>query len=325
MEGRGDSERRNGDQARFRELFGVPDLKAARKHLDCVVTPLEREVILTLGRGPFTAEEADRIGGPGFTAKAYRRGVLSLEGSGPRYRAAGFYTRLEIFAVAEPGIYRGLEREDQREIDEWYFGAYYQGLEIRSDAPPTADAVLTLAETLDFIEGETRQAYLVNCDCRSLAAGAVPREAVCGKPLEVCISFRDGPNSNAHRGVSRPVTKAEAKQAVLRADKSGLMHTANENTICNCCADCCYLSRARKRRNRELGAEAGGVVSWPRQTKRVTVNTARCSRCALCVKRCPFGLFSLEGGTVSVRAECCVGCGLCVNTCPGGALELRKI
>jgi Pyruvate/2-oxoacid:ferredoxin oxidoreductase delta subunit len=320
-----DSKRRRESRTRFCELFGVPELNAARKHIDRIVTPPEQEVLLALGQGSFTAEEADRIGGAGFTVKAYRRGVLSLEGSGPYYRAAGFYTRLEIFAVSEPELYRNLDVEDQREIDEWYFDTYYKSLEIKAGAPPTADAVLTLAEAVTFIENETRQAYLVNCDCRSLAAGAVPHESVCGKPLEVCISFRNGPNSNAHRGISRPVTKAGAKQAVLRADKSGLMHTANKNTICNCCADCCYLSRARKRRNGELGTDAGRIVPWPRQTKRVAVNASRCSRCTLCTKRCPFGLFSLEGGTVSVRTEFCVGCGLCVNTCPGGALELREL
>jgi Pyruvate/2-oxoacid:ferredoxin oxidoreductase delta subunit len=320
-----DSKRPRGSQARFCELFGVPCIGAARKHIDLIVTPLEQEVLLALGHESFTAEDADRIGGAGFTAKAYRRGVVSLEGTGPRYRAADFYTRLEIFAVAEPELYRSLDTEDQRKIDEWYFDAYYKGLEIRPDALPTADAVLTLAETLAFIEGEKRQAYLVNCDCRSLAAGAVPHESVCGKPLEVCISFRDGPNSNAHRGISRAVTKAEAKQAAIYADKAGLIHTANQNTVCNCCADCCYLSRARRRRNGELGTEAGGAVIWPRQTKRVAVAASLCSRCGLCTKRCPFGLFSLEGGTVSARAELCVGCGLCANTCPSGALELREL
>jgi Pyruvate/2-oxoacid:ferredoxin oxidoreductase delta subunit len=311
---------REVSRRRFCELFGVPDIPAALETIDVVVTPPEQDAALVLGAGLFTAGDAGSIGGPGFAARAYRRGILSLEG--PQYRIADYYTRLEIFAVAEPDAYRGLKTEQQRELDAWYFDAYYKGLVIRPDAPPTVDAVFSLGETLDFIENEKRQAYLVGCDCRSLAAGTALEGRNCEKPLEVCISFRDGPNSLAHRGISRPVSKAEAKQAVITADQAGLIHTANETTICNCCTDCCYLSRARRRRNSELGAAAGRAVSWPRQTKRVRVHASKCAACALCVERCPFGLFSLEGERVSLRADRCVGCGLCVNACPGGALEL---
>jgi NAD-dependent dihydropyrimidine dehydrogenase PreA subunit len=310
--------KREVSRRRFCELFGVPDIEAARDTIDLVVSPPEQDAALALGTEAFTAEEADSIGGRGFTAGAYRRGIFSLEDR--HYRTANYYTRLEIFAVAEPDIYRNLKTEQQRELDSWYFDAYYSGLAIRQDAPPTADAVLSLGETLDFIENEKRQAYLVRCDCRSLAAGAGLDGGPCEKPLEVCVSFRAGPNSLAHRGISRPVSKDEAKQVVINADSAGLMHTANENTICNCCTDCCYLSRARRRRNAELGAQA---VSWPRQTKRVSVNPSKCLNCAVCASRCPFGLFSFEGEAVSVRSENCVGCGLCVNTCPGGALELK--
>ncbi|MDR2097897.1 MAG: 4Fe-4S binding protein [Spirochaetaceae bacterium] len=311
--------KREVSRRRFCEIFSVPDIPAVLDTIDLVVRPPEQDVVLALGTEPFTAEDADSIGGSGFTANAYRRGVFSLEDRG--YRTANYYTRLEIFAVAEPDVYRILKTEQQRELDSWYFDAYYRGLAIRPDAPPTVDAVLSLGETLDLIENEKRQAYLVRCDCRSLAAGAALGGGPCEKPLEVCVSFRAGPNSLAHRGISRPVSKDEAKQAVLNADSAGLMHTANETTICNCCTDCCYLSRARKRRNAELGAVQ--AVSWPRQTKRVSVNPPKCLNCAVCVDRCPFGLFSLEGEKMSVRSENCVGCGLCVNTCPGGALELR--
>lgn len=318
-------EERAVSRRRFCDIFGVPEIPAALDTIDIMVTPEEQDAVIALtgtfgSTALFSPEDADRVGGTGFTARAYRRGVFSLEDDGSHYRIGDYYTRLEIFAVAEADLYLGLKTEQRRELDAWYFDAYYKRLAIRHDAAPTADAVLTLGEAIEFIESEQRQAYLVNCDCRSLAAGAALAGAVCGKPLEVCISFRGGANSLAHRGISKPVSKAEAKQVVINADRSGLMHTVNENTICNCCADCCYLSRARRRRNGELGA---GAVSWPRQTKRVAADASRCSGCALCTERCPFSLFSLEGETVSVRAESCIGCGLCVNTCPSGALELE--
>jgi hypothetical protein len=177
---------REVSRRRFCELFGVPDIPAALKTIDIVVTPPEQDAVLVLGSGLVTSEDADRIGGSGFTANAYRRGIFSLESSS--YRIANYYTRLEIFAVAEIDAYRSLKTEQQRELDAWYFDAYYKGLVIRSDAPPTVDAVLSLHETFDFIENEKRQAYLTRCDCRSLAAGAVPEGGICEKPLEVCIS-----------------------------------------------------------------------------------------------------------------------------------------
>ncbi|MDR2073692.1 MAG: 4Fe-4S binding protein [Spirochaetaceae bacterium] len=304
---------------RFCELFSVPDIPAALETIGIVVTPQEQDAVLALGSGSFTAEDAGSVGGPDFVVNAYQRGVCSLEG--PRYRIADYYTRLEIFAVAEFEAYRGLKVEYQRDLGAWYFDAYYKRLSIRGNAPPTLDAVLSLQETLDFIENEKRQAYLVRCDCRSLAAGAAPEGGICEKPLEVCISFRHGPNSPAHRGISRAVSKAEAKQAVMDADRAGLMHTANETSICNCCTDCCYLSRARRRRHRELGGDR--ITAWPLQTKSAVLNASNCLSCAACVSRCPFGLFSLKEGKLSLRTEYCAGCGLCVNTCPGGALELR--
>jgi Pyruvate/2-oxoacid:ferredoxin oxidoreductase delta subunit len=260
----------------------------------------------------------------GFVQDAYRRGVLSRAddgsaGTAPLFRAAGFYTLLDVFVMTERDAWLTFDAGIRRALDAWYFDTYYSRLDIQPGAGPTDDAVLTLDEALERVDSDVRQLYLAPCDCRSLSM--VDND--CQKPLLTCLSWRDGLNTSAHRGVSTPVGKTEAKDVIRAADAAGLMHTANANTICNCCADCCYLSRARTRRNAELAAQAG-VSTWPLQSNRIVFDAALCVNCGLCASRCPIGLFTQTDAGVNVHSARCLGCGLCVNTCPVGALKLEE-
>ena len=149
----------------------------------------------------------------------------------------------------------------------------------------------------------------------------------CGKPTLTCISYRNGANTFADRGVAAAISKDRAKQVVREADAAVLMHTANPGTICNCCADCCFLSRARIRRNaalRQPETDGGAFLPWPSQRGPVRLSQEKCVRCGVCTSRCPFGIFAADGdGRVSVQAGKCVGCALCVQTCPAQALSLQ--
>jgi ferredoxin len=335
----------------FYELFGVP--AEAYPVIDIIVTPTEQAALLALGTLPFSASEAEaafnaavRLTSPqtaksasalpesytasrDFAGCAYRRGVVSRTddkvGSKETkcYRIADFYTRLDVFVRTELESYRSIGADTRRAIDAWYFDTYYEGLEISRDKIPSEDAVLTLDETLGFIEKQDRQVYLTYCDCRSLAQGLYGSKA-CGKPTLTCLSYRAGVNSFAHRGISKPVSKERAKEVVRDADQAGLMHTVGVSGICNCCGDCCYVTRARARRNAEIGLyeNPAGALTWPRKTKTVRTDPNVCTSCGFCVKRCPFGLFTLDNNHAKVNASHCVGCGLCVNTCPSGALTL---
>jgi Pyruvate/2-oxoacid:ferredoxin oxidoreductase delta subunit len=312
----------------FSALFGVPDI--AFPVIDRIVSPKEQAVTLRLGSEPFSAEEAHaaaarEFGGvppADFAESAYGRGLFSIDSfsenkGGTRYRIAGFYTRLDVFVLTETELYRSFSAEQRQALDRWYFDAYYQKLSIDPARPCTEDAVITREEAVAFIEREARQAYLADCDCRLLAG-------TCGLPVRTCISFRNEPNTSAHRGLSQPISKERAERIIIDADKAGLMHTANAGSICNCCADCCYLSRARKKRNAALGLDRnpGAATAWPLQNKSIRVRKDLCVRCGLCAARCPFGLFAPGKDRISVDAARCVGCGLCVNGCPAGALEL---
>jgi Pyruvate/2-oxoacid:ferredoxin oxidoreductase delta subunit len=225
--------------------------------------------------------------------------------------------------VSETERYRSFDGAVKRALNDWYFDAYYASLDIAPDRRPTEDTVVTLEEAVTRIRGETRQTFLAPCDCRSLR---VDLETHCGKPVRTCISWKSGDNTFSDRGLSKPIGKEEAIGIVQEADAAGLMHTANPNGLCNCCSDCCFLSRGRNRRNAELrGKGSGSFLTWPATGRAVQVAQESCVGCGTCLSRCPFGLFTLQEGKTAVDRNRCVGCGLCVNTCPEKALSLGPV
>ncbi|MDR2489886.1 MAG: 4Fe-4S binding protein, partial [Spirochaetaceae bacterium] len=302
--------------------FAIPPLAALDACLDVIIQPHEQRIIQEIA----AADGSD--GASMDVAALYRRGILDIAGepesayTAPRYKLADFYTRLEVFVITEHDAWRRLPRAVRQEIDAWYFDAYYSRLAISAETPPTEDAVFTLDETLAFIDRETRQPYLAPCDCRSLANELYGPS--CGKPLEVCISFKNGPNTGAHRGITKPITKDTAKEVVMQADRAGLIHRVNPGTICNCCIDCCYLSRAQRRRNEAIDFyNDPRAAAWPVQTQQVRLDPSSCVQCGQCIERCPLKLFSIEDGVPHNDTSRCIGCGLCVTTCPSGALVLE--
>ncbi|MDR0639834.1 MAG: 4Fe-4S binding protein [Spirochaetaceae bacterium] len=298
---------------RFCARFGIP--REAESVLASIIPLSEQRRIADFEKDLFNAADLRLIG---LEADGlYRRGIINYADEG-LFQLGSFYTLLDVFVVAEPEKYRIFPQETQAALDNWCFSAYYARLAIDPEERPSGDTVLTREEALQRVQTEDRQAYLANCDCRVLAGG----HDDCEKPLRTCISFRSGINTIAHRGVSQPVTKDHAAQVIHDADAAGLIHTANENTICNCCTDCCYLSRARQKRDAALTARPGPFVRWPKVTRRIRTDWDKCAACGLCEERCPFHLFSVAERRVDDNQ--CIGCSLCVNTCPQKALSLEQ-
>jgi ferredoxin len=333
------------NKEKFIERFKVPGVAAP--NIDVIVTPLEQRVIadLDLGAdGVFTSRDvALALSCPltdtdlslmsleglspvsdaevsGFIRKAYKRGIFSRAGGADgtdEYRLSDFYGRLDIFAITEQDAWRSLPSGSRDAIEAWYFDTYYEGLDWDAEGgKPTDENILTLNEALDLIDENEelgKQHYLTDCDCRSLTGE-------CDNPTLVCLSYRGGVNSYPDRGVSRPISYREAKAVLTAADRAGLVHTANPWGMCNCCNDCCYLFRARKRRN-------SGAV-WPESRHIVTMDASRCMGCGICLGRCMFGVFDDSdlscAGKASAVVSRCVGCGVCISTCPAGALSLSE-
>jgi len=300
----------------FFSAFEVPDI--ARDMVGTIVTADEIALVEAAQSSEFSAAEAraalDAYTGAKWSpsavdelvSSAYRRGVLELaDESLASYRVGTFYGRLSVFVVSQPDEYLALPPETRAALDAWCFNSYVTSL---GDEPrPTGDRVLSLDETLDVIDAVDRQIWLNRCDCRTLAGE-------CDKPTDTCVTFKNGINTLSHRGWSKPLTKDEAKAVVVRANRAGLMQTVNDNGICNCCSDCCYLFRAEAMR--------GSVQLWPAAEKLAALDEDACIGCGACIKRCPFDAFVLDGDRVVHHPELCRGCGLCVDVCTSSAISM---
>lgn len=291
------------------EKFNIP--QAAYANIDQFFTDEEISFISKLEKEHFTQEDLRAMGianAEQFLADSYRRGIVSVEDEEKGiYRISDFYHRLDIFSITETAVYAGFSQEDREALDEWYFASYCASLDPDPSCSPTEDEILPLHEVLAFIDRQERPVYLNHCDCRSLRGD-------CGLPTRTCITYKDGPNSFVHRGLSEEINKEQAKEIVKEADKEGLMHTVNPNGICNCCGDCCYLFRGQRKRN-SLGL-------WPKTSTIIDFDPSACIQCGKCIKRCSFGVFE-QKKEIRADAAKCVGCGICVEGCPGRALTLK--
>ena len=290
--------------------FEIP--QEAINYVELFFTEEEMYFIENINKDIFNRDDVARIingDADSFIKDSYRRGIISLaDEKEETYKVGNFYGRLDIFAISENDKYKSIPREDRKKIDNWYFDQYYESLDKNPAIRPTEDEILTLQETLDFIDSQERPVYLNYCDCRSLSGD-------CNMPTRTCITYKNGINTFAHRGLSEQINKEQAKEVVINADKAGLMHTVNSNGICNCCDDCCYLFRGQEKR------KSRGF--WPKSNHIVEIDKEKCVGCGLCVKRCRFNVFSKEGRNIQPDLEKCVGCGICATACPVGALKMK--
>lgn len=288
--------------------FQIPE--AAYPFIDKIFKKEEIDFVDKMDKDVFNKEDIEKIivdNVEKFIKNSYRRGIISFvnEDLGT-YKIANFYSRLDIFSISEQKTYRSIPKENQIAIDAWYFEAYYNGLNSDPNVRPTEDEILQLDKVLEFIDAQDKPVYLNYCDCRSL-------RGECGKPTKTCITYRNGINTFAHRGLSEEIDKERAKEIVKNADKKGLMHTVNSNGICNCCGDCCYLFRSQARRN------SSGF--WPKTKYIIEFDPEKCIECNICLKRCHFNVFVKADGQIKDFSKC-VGCGICANSCPTKALKL---
>lgn len=294
----------------FIHKFKIPEV--AYSSIDKIFTREEISFIDRIEKDLFTKKDIEEIIDTDideFVKNSYLRGIISLvDGIKDTYKIADFYSRLDIFSISEQEAYGSISKEDQIAMDNWYFEAYYNGLNPDTDIRPTSDEILPLDKVLTFIDKDERPVYLNYCDCRSL-------RGECGKPTKTCITYKSGINSFAHRGLSEKIDKEKAKEIVTKADKKGLMHTVNPNGICNCCGDCCYLFRSQERRN------SSGF--WPKTKQIIEFISETCIGCGACIRRCHFDVFTKEDGKIAADISKCIGCGVCATGCPTKSLQLK--
>lgn len=301
----------------FCRVFGVPEMVAHRLHT--FFEPEEISLILDL------VDHKQKKQDPSFLARAFRRGVIRFNQHHEPI-PADFHTRYEFWSLFEGP--KDIPASVIKDLNRWELSAYLSAVKpvienYRSgfvrDRSVNWPEYVRLNEALAVIE-KAPHIFLWPCNCRSMIRG-------CGKPVVTCLRF-----DNAH-DIGWEISKQKAGEIISEANRKGLMQSAELSihedgslggAICNCCSDCCFPVQA----GNALKAEK----LWPLSRYQAVVDKDQCSRCGLCVRRCPFDAFTLiktetDAGRKPVKRlefvpDLCRGCGLCAGTCPEKAIEM---
>ena len=217
------------------------------------------------------------------------------------------------WTVFNQDAYRALPDEARKTIADWLFEGFMESKRhlTKEELWNRGNKVLPMEQAKEFLREMSDRFTVIPCDCHCKYEGET------GYTKNTCISYEHGLNTHEDRKVGIPMDLDQAMELVEEADRIGLVHCPELGFLCNCNRKYCYPMR---------GSFALGVVgTYPNILYRVTFDESRCIGCGVCLSRCQFDVFTLEGGVVSLDKEKCWGCGLCANTCPGGALGVEEL
>ncbi|MEN8194510.1 MAG: 4Fe-4S dicluster-binding protein [Bacteroidota bacterium] len=170
-------------------------------------------------------------------------------------------------------------------------------------------------KVFEVIEDQTRFA-VADCICRKEAK---MMGNGCGKLLEACLMFGFAADYYIENELGREISKEEAKDVLIKAEKDGLIHFSsnhadNKMFICNCCGCCCKaLANITKYDN-------PGVIT--KSNYYASLNAETCDGCEICIDRCQVDAIRVENDIASINLDKCIGCGLCVSTCPTQSISM---
>lgn len=302
--------------------FAVPE--PLKPYVEIFYTREELTIIKALDGAALSGEElAGRIdaefGGMKdfyhFLKIAYRRDAVSKVDTeeGVKYVASPMASRVNNCATFERETWERIPAKDREAIVGYHYSNFLHGKSMLTleQLRKNGNRVMPLDEIVEYLKSYSADVItILPCDCRS-------KFGSCGHIRNVCISISTALNTPYDRGLGTPVSTDEAVEILKKAEKEGLVHSAEAGAICNCCACCCYPTRA----SLDLGLKG----KWPVVSYVVEMDEEKCVNCGLCVKRCHFGVFARDAGKITMDADKCWGCGLCVSTCPKKALSLRKL
>ncbi|MDR3164487.1 MAG: 4Fe-4S binding protein [Synergistaceae bacterium] len=290
----------------------MPD--SIRDYFDCLYTDFDKDMLSGTDENGFVTGEYRAS----WLDHLYKRGVLALEAQAKgeyRYKAAMVDARLESFIVLEKAYWLSLPDDVRRAITDRYImnPDIWIPKYIKSGDTET---ILPLEDCLRLVEeSDCRYYNLAQCNCNNYIMGCAANKS------DVCLSFESHPpepNTPAHRGLTRAVTKEDALAVLRRADRQGLVHTYNaaHHHVCNCCP-CCCVHHHRTEKYRDAIRR-----SYLRTPCMITAQTESCRHCGQCIKRCPFAVLSLGKDGVVIASDQCLGCGICRQACPAGVLRI---
>lgn len=169
---------------------------------------------------------------------------------------------------------------------------------------PVGLGVMRVIPVQSAIDGDTRKAsyeeidYLLKkhdvfavTDCACRASMRIIGQG-CGHRVEdICIRLGSAAEYYIRVGIGRQVTREEAAEICLQAEKEGMMHQipnlsgpGNALAICNCCGCSCFgLRNANLYRNPD----------WSRSNYVSQVDKEKCVACGECVENCPSNALTL--------------------------------
>jgi Pyruvate/2-oxoacid:ferredoxin oxidoreductase delta subunit len=283
-----------------------------------------RQPISALARGSGGADSGGGESG-GLDAatvrRAHRRAVVTItEGDHPdsTVEVASFWDRFGYWILFEG--WRDIPVEAREPLAEGFLQHYVDEIAL---------AVADLKTGRPISDGTTPYHYVLYREAQELARGsrrAFVRPCPCRRtfqrcdaPVDVCLWFDED-----EREAGWEISGERALELLAEADRAALTFTSDTTVpgsaswICCCCSDCCLPILAAER----LDAAA----LWPRRRHVMSVDHERCTRCRVCVKRCPFDALTMDGkgkdGVLRLDAAACRGCGVCETGCKEGAIAM---
>lgn len=322
------------NMSKFITLFKVPEFVVP--YIQNFVSDEEINLVVIFNAEELTVNEAaTRLGVLAEEAatvleNAYLTSVFNkkVQDDTTSYVMASFYEVLD-YKCKFDADYFDLPQDVRDDLDQWCYDEYKATMlpffeKIRNGEPEDKEkeTFLLLEDVDEFLD--SNEFRVVPCNCRKLKQG-------CDKPTETCMRFDHSINE---RTFGKPISKEEAREIIINADKKGLMHTVNRDWreegpkyMCNCCTTCCYPFR--------LVEDLGLKGLWPQIRYVAHYNKETCNYCGKCTKRCMFEAFYHNGSEIEYKgkmrqevayeAKKCFGCGLCANTCPTKSIEMHKV
>ncbi len=178
-------------------------------------------------------------------------------------------------------------------------------------------------EEIDQILDMSLSVVRLPCVCRSTLRGYRDARFCFGvtssKSSAAFTSFVDHPDYSSDL---EELTTEEAKKAIQKLDRNGLVHTVWTfvtpliGGICNCTVNECMALKHRTQLDLPVFFKAEYVAS---------IDWDECNGCRDCMKLCNFGAisYSAYADKCSINQLQCYGCGVCRVECPRDAIALR--
>ncbi len=199
-----------------------------------------------------------------------------------------------------------------------------KNINIIINQPVKPDECIVPSKTVEEIIAKYDDIAVGHCFCRNYTR-VLGHTCATNAPAEVCFTFGKSARHTIAQGFARKITKEEAMEIMERVEEAGLVHKAfhngsniekEENSICNCCKDCCDTFTLWR----------NGAAPMINSTMYLSViDPDSCTACGICVERCPVDAITQGDDGIAVRREeYCIGCGVCARFCPSDAISLQE-